>query len=162
MSRDILLSLIDPAPRQPRKHLNEIGIKELAQSMATNGLAQLIMVRPSEGPRYVIVHGERCWRAAKWLGWVSAEVRDVTPDEAHWLSLVENVQRSDLSPIEEANAYSEGLEEGVTQGQLGQRIGKTQSYIAQKLRLLRLPDNVQMAIAKGEITERCSAVPAVE
>lgn len=155
MSRDILLSLIDPDPGQPRKHLHEIGIKELAQSMAENGLVQPIMVRPSEGPRYVIVHGERRWQAAKWLGWeyISAEVRDVTPDEAHWLSLVENVQRSDLSPIEEANAYSERLEEGLTQEQLGQRIGKTQSYIAQKLRLLRLPDDVQLAIAKGEITE---------
>ncbi|GAH64723.1 unnamed protein product [marine sediment metagenome] len=123
--------------------------------MAENGLVQPIMVRPSGDSRYVIVHGERRWQAAKWLGWeyISAEVRDVTPDEAHWLSLVENVQRSDLSPIEEANAYSERLGEGLTQEQLGQRIGKTQSYIAQKLRLLRLPDDVQLAIAKGEITE---------
>jgi len=155
MSRDIILSLIDPDPGQPRKHFQEIGIKELAQSMAENGLVQPIMVRPSEGPRYVIVHGERRWQAAKWLGWeyISAEVREVTPDEAHWLSLVENLQRSDLSPIEEANAYSERLEEGLTQEQLGQRIGKTQSYIAQKLRLLRLPDDVQLAIANGEITE---------
>jgi ParB family chromosome partitioning protein len=153
MSRDILLSLIDPDPDQPRKHFD--AIEELAQSMSENGLVQAIMVRPGKEERYIIVHGERRWRAAKHLGWehISAEIRDLTPDEAHWLSLVENVQRSELSPIEEADSYQGRLVEGLTQDRLGKRIGKTQSYIAQKLRLLKLPDDVRLALNNGKITE---------
>jgi ParB/RepB/Spo0J family partition protein len=154
MSRDIALSLIDPDPEQPRKLFDEAQIAELAQSMAANGLAVPILVRPV-GERFVIVHGERRWRAATSLGWatIPAEVREVTADEAHWLSLIENIQRADLNPIEEAMVYRDRLAEGMTQQALGERVGKSQSHIATQLRFLKLPGVVQASLAEGKITE---------
>lgn len=154
MSRDILLSLIDPNPDQPRKHFDEDKLNELAQSIQANGLASPILLRPN-GERFIIGHGERRWRAARLLKWESipAEVRDISQDEGQWLALAENVQRADLSPIEEAQAYKSRLDEGLTQEQLGQRIGKTQSYIATKLRLLRLSEPIQQLIKQGLLTE---------
>lgn len=154
MSRDILLSLIDPDPAQPRKHFDQTALDELAQSMHANGLAVPILVRPA-GDRFVIVHGERRYRAAGALGWetIPAEVRDVSPDDAQWLALIENIQRADLSPIEEARAYQAHLEAGITQQALGQRIGKSQSHIATKLRFLKLSDELQAALDAGIITE---------
>ena len=153
MSRDILLNLIDPDPDQPRQHFDDTKLAELAASMESKGLVVPIMVRPT-GERYTIVHGERRWRAAKLLGWraIRAEVRDVDASEARWLALVENVQRRDLTPIEEAKAYQARLADGITQTELGKHIGKSQSYIAQKLRLLKLPEDVQEAMGNG-ITE---------
>lgn len=154
MSQDILLSLIDPDPEQPRKHFDTAAIEELAQSLTANGLAVPILLRPV-GNRFLIVHGERRWRAAQSLKWqtIRAEVRDVSPDEARWLALVENVQRADLSPMEEAEAYRAHLAEGITQVELGKRIGKSQSYIAQKLRLLTLPAAITSYIKQGLLTE---------
>lgn len=154
MSRDILLNQIDPDPDQPRKHFDEASLKELAQSIQANGLAVPILVRPN-GERFMIVHGERRYRAVAILGWESipAEVRDIDPEGAGWLALVENVQRNDLSPIEEALAYQARLSKGLTQEQLGQRIGKTQSYIATKLRLLKLPQPIQDCLNTRAITE---------
>lgn len=154
MSRDILLTQIDVDPNQPRKHFDEAALAELAQSMAANGLAVPILVRPV-GERYMIVHGERRYRAAHRLGWVSipAEVREMDADAAQWLALVENVQRSNLSPIEEAQAYHARLAQGITQTALAERIGKTQSYIAQKLRLLKLPEVTRGALYFREMTE---------
>jgi ParB family chromosome partitioning protein len=154
MSRDILLSLIDPDPDQPRKHFDQGSLDELAATIAANGLAVPILVRPI-GERFMIVHGERRFRAVTSLGWVAmpAEIRDIDPDQARWLALVENVQRADLSPIEEATAYQAALADGITQAALGEKIGKTQSYIAQKLRLLTLPEPVQTLIDQGRLTE---------
>jgi ParB/RepB/Spo0J family partition protein len=145
VSRDTLITLIDPDPEQPRKVFDEARLAELAESMAANGLAVPILLRPTPDGRFLIVHGERRWRAAQRLGWetIPAEVRELTPDEAHWLSLVENVQRSNLSPIEEAQAFQARLDTGLTQEALGQRIGKDRTYIAQKLRLLSLPPALQ-------------------
>jgi ParB/RepB/Spo0J family partition protein len=155
VSRDTLLSLIDPDPEQPRKLFNDASLQELAQSMATNGLVVPILLRPSPGERYIIVHGERCYRAAMALGWetIPAEVRELTPDEAHWTSLVENVQRADLLPIEEARAYQHRLGQGLTQDQLAQRVGKNRSYIAQKLRLLTLPAPIVVYLEGKALTE---------
>jgi len=155
MSRDILLNEIDPDRGQPRQHFDDDKLAELARTMGAKGLIVPILVRPNGDGRFTIVHGERRYRAAQSLGWetIRAEVRDVDADEAHWLALIENVQRQDLSPIEEARAYQGRLEQRITQAELGERIGKSQSYIAQKLRLLKLPDDVQGAIAGGDITE---------
>lgn len=152
MSQDIFLSLIDPDPEQPRKHFQDVD--DLAQSIDANGLAVPILVRPM-GERFTIVHGERRYRAALSLGWetIRAEVRDISPDEARWLSLVENVQRADLTPIEEARAYQARLASGITQTELGRRIGKSQSYVAQKLRLLKLSADVRDAVHLGNLTE---------
>jgi ParB family chromosome partitioning protein len=154
MSRDIFLNQIDPDPDQPRKYFDEGSLKELAQSIKASGLAAPILLRPN-GERFMIVHGERRYRAVTILGWESipAEVRDIDREGAKWLALAENVQRSDLRPIEEALAYQARLAEGLTQGQLGQRIGKTQSYIATKLRLLKLPQPVQAELNTKTISE---------
>jgi ParB/RepB/Spo0J family partition protein len=155
VSRDTLINLIDPDPEQPRKVFDEVALAELAASMAANGLAVPILLRPAPEGRYVIVHGERRWRAAQRLSWetIPAEVRELSPDEAHWISLVENVQRADLSPIEEARAYQARLAQGLTQAQLAQRVGKDRSYIAQKLRLLTLPAPVVVYLERRALRE---------
>lgn len=154
MSRDILINLVTRDEAQPRQYFDQAALDELAQSIAANGLAVPILVRPA-GERYIIVHGERRYRAVQSLGHatIAADVRDVSADEAQWLALVENVQRADLSPIEEARAYQARLAEGMTQEQLGQRIGKAQSYIATKLRFLRLPEAAQTALDQRRISE---------
>ena len=154
MSRDIPLGLIDPDPDQPRKHFDPAALDELAGSMAANGQAVPIMVRPT-GDRFAIVHGERRWRAAAALGWptVRGEVRELDAEAARWLALIENIQRADLTPTEEAHAYQARLAEGLTQAELGRRIGKTQSAIAQKLRLLSLPAPVSVYLERGALTE---------
>ena len=154
MSQDITLSLIDRDEEQPRQHFDDGKIAELAQSMDAQGLIIPILVRPA-GDRFVLVHGERRWRAAQSLSWetIPAEVRELDASEARWLVLIENIQREDLSPLEEARAYKAHLASGITQTALGQRIGKSQSYIAQKLRLLKLSEDVQSALATGDITE---------
>jgi ParB/RepB/Spo0J family partition protein len=155
VSRDTLINLIDPDPEQPRKVFDEVKLTELAESMASNGLAVPILLRPMPDGRFLIVHGERRWRAAQRLGWetIPAEVRELTPDEAHWLSLVENVQRSNLSPIEEAQAFQARLDAGLTQEQLAKRIGKDRTYIAQKLRLLTLPAPLQYYLNHRAMSE---------
>lgn len=154
MSRDILIDLIDADPDQPRRHFDADQLGELAESIAANGLIVPILLRPV-GERFVIVHGERRFRACQSLGWSSlpAEVRDLDVETAKWMALVENIQRADLSPIEESQAYAAALATGLTQQQLGKRIGKTQSYIAQKLRLLKMAPEVQAALAAGTLTE---------
>ena len=154
MSRDIPVAHIDPDPNQPRQHFDPAALDDLAQSMAASGLAVPILVRPV-GERFVIVHGERRWRAAKQLGWatIPAIVRELDPETARWLSLVENVQRSDLTPLEEAFAFKGYLDSGITQTELGRRLGKSQSYIAQKLRLLTLPSPLATYLETGALSE---------
>ena len=154
MSRDILLSLIDADPNQPRKHFDAGQLAGLAESMQEQGLIVPILVRPSV-ERFVIVHGERRYRAALSLNWetIPANVRDLTTDQAAMMALTENVQRADLSPIEEAKAYRHYLDQGMTQTELGKHIGKSQSYIATKLRYFRLPKDVIDQLENSIITE---------
>jgi ParB/RepB/Spo0J family partition protein len=151
---NLSVDLIDRDPEQPRMVFDDAAIEDLAASMAASGQAVAILVRPVGG-RYVIVHGERRWRAAQRLGWrdLRAEVQDVATSDVPWLALVENVQRADLTPIEEAHAYQKMIEAGSTQSEIGRRLGKTQSFIAQKLRLLRLPGVVQDLVTAGSLTE---------
>lgn len=154
MSRDIGLALIDPDPDQPRKRFDATEIDGLAESIAATGLAVPIMVRPDHD-RFVIVHGERRWRACRQLGWktIPANVTEIDAKAAWWLALVENIQRADLSPLEEAAAYRRSLATGLSQTDLGRRIGKSQSYIAHKLRLLTLPADVQAAVDDRRLSE---------
>lgn len=154
MSRDIPITLIDPDPDQPRRHFDETTLQELADSLVANRQIVPITVRPV-GERFVIVQGERRWRAAQLAGLATlrAEVSDIAPDAAYLLALIENLQRNDLTPLEEANAYERLLAGGYNQTSLGQRIGKSQSYIAQKLRLLKLPVEVQTALDEGKLSE---------
>lgn len=150
MSRDIPLIDIDPDPDQPRQHFDAAALQELADSMTATGQAVPITVKPA-GDRFVIVTGERRWRAAQLLGWstIRADVQDIDAATAQWQTLVENIQRAGLTPIEEAHAFQRLVDAGHTQTEIARRIGKTQSYVAQKIRLLRLPAGVQEMLDAG-------------
>lgn len=143
-------------PFQPRTVFDEGSIAELARTIHTHGMIQPIVVRRRNG-RYELIAGERRWRAVKTLGWqsVPAIVREMNDAQAASAALIENLQREGLTPIEEAVAYQQLLElHGLTQESLAQRLGKGQSTIANKLRLLHLPQDVQQALLQRVITER--------
>ena len=147
------IEAIERSPNQPRKRFDEAGLAELAASIAAHGLVEPILVR-REGARYRIVAGERRWRAAQRAGLteIPAVLREATDSEAFELALVENIQRADLNPIEEAEAFAALLEEhGLTQEKLAERVGKERSTIANALRLLRLPEDVRDAVRDGRI-----------
>ena len=145
---------IRPDRSQPRRHFDEAHIEELAESIRSKGvLIPLIVRRDSEG--YVLVAGERRWRAAQKAGLreLPVMVREVTGKEAFEIALIENIQREDLNPIEEAGAYRRLIEEhGLTQEELAARVGKDRSTVANALRLLRLPEAIQRAVVSGELS----------
>lgn len=146
------LASIRPNPRQPRKRFAEESLKELADSIREKGLLQPLLVRP-QGDGYELVAGERRYRAALMAGLqeVPAVVKDLTDREALELALVENLQREDLSPVEEARGYQALLEMGLTQEEVARRVGKARSTVANALRLLQLPPRPSGPGA-GEIT----------
>ncbi|MBK9180967.1 MAG: ParB/RepB/Spo0J family partition protein [Acidimicrobiales bacterium] len=155
VSRDTIpVGLVDLDPGQPRSHVDEHDLAELAASMDATGLAQPILVRPTGG-RFVVVAGERRLRAARSLGWqaIPAVVRDVPADDVPYMQLVENLQRQGLTATEEARAYRRALDAGMSQADLARRIGKDRSYVAQKLRLLDLPATVLHLVARRHLTE---------
>lgn len=142
--------------KQPRTHFEKEKIQELAVSIQQNGLLQPIVVRPYDG-KYQIVVGERRYRACKLanISEVPCIVQKLDEKETATAAIVENIQRENLSPIEEALAYQQLLDtQDLTQEQLAQRVGKKQSTIANKLRLLQLPMTVQEAVRRRDITER--------
>ena len=145
---------IRPDRSQPRRHFDEAHIEELAESIRGKGvLLPLIVRRDSEG--YVLVAGERRWRAAQKAGLreLPVMVREVTGKEAFEIALIENIQREDLNPIEEAEAFKRLIEEhGLTQEELATRVGKERSTVANALRLLRLPDAIKQAIVAGQLS----------
>ncbi|MCM3398077.1 nucleoid occlusion protein [Oceanobacillus profundus] len=142
---------------QPRTIFNEEKIKELAQTIHTHGMIQPIVVRKLDEEKFELIAGERRWRAVQSLGWekVSVIIRDMSDAETASVALIENLQREELTVIEEALAYAKLLElHSLTQEALAQRLGKNQSTIANKLRLLKLPEEVQTALLNKTITER--------
>lgn len=148
---------IIPNRFQPRSIFDEEKIQELAQTIHTHGMIQPIIVRKYDDDKFEIIAGERRWRAVTSLGWetISAIVREMTDTETASVALIENLQREELTVIEEAYAYSKLLEmHSLTQEALAQRLGKNQSTIANKLRLLKLPEEVQEALLNRSITER--------
>lgn len=148
------LDLIDPNPHQPRTRYDENRLRELADSIRAHGLVQPIVVR-RRGLRYEIIAGERRWRAAQLAGLlkVPAVVRDVPDEQVLELSLIENIQREDLNPIEEAQAYQRLIEQlGLTQEEIARRVGRDRTSIANSLRLLRLPSEVQALIQERRIS----------
>lgn len=149
----IPITQIEPNAKQPRKTL--IGLEELAESIRQLGLLEPIMVRPLTDGRYGIIHGERRWRAAKLAGLnhIEAVIRQVTDQEAYEIGLVENVNREDLSPMEQAWAFEQLQRLGHTQQAIATLIGKGQSYVAHKLRLLRLPEPITFYLQHGALTE---------
>ena len=153
--REVALDAITPNPRQPRSRFDEEALNELAASIGTLGVLQPLLVRDLGAGRYELVAGERRWRAAGRAQVERVPVLVVETDERGSLerALVENVHRQDLNPIEEAAAYKQLLDEGgLTQEQLGERVGKNRVTITNALRLLDLPVGVQSMVAEGRLT----------
>jgi ParB family chromosome partitioning protein len=139
---------------QPRRHFDEEKLRELTESIKAQGLLQPILVR-KEGTGYRLIAGERRWRASQAAGLheIPAIVREVSEGQAFELALVENLQRADLNPMEEADGYRRLVEEfGLTQEQVSQRVGKERSTVANALRLLGLPDEVKTMVAEGSLS----------
>lgn len=147
---------IRPSRYQPRIHFDENALMELSQSIKENGLIQPITVR-KDGDYYEIIAGERRYRACLLAGFseVACYVMSPSEEQAAQMALVENVQRENLSAIEEAKSYIQIMRQaGFTQEELAKKIGKSQSAIANKIRLLNLPEEIQEAVVSGKITER--------
>src|SRR5699024_8025870 len=142
---------------QPRTEFDEEKIQELAQTFQTHGIIQPIIVRKTDEEQYELIAGERRLRAAKFLEWetISSIVRDLSDAETASIALIENIQREELSVIEEAQAYQQLIYlHELTQEALAQRLGKSQSTVANRLRLLQLPENIQQGLIDKHITER--------
>lgn len=155
--RKIPIDQIVPNRFQPRTVFDEEKIEELSRTIHIHGIIQPIVVREFALNQYEIIAGERRWRAMKKLGWAEAPaiVKNMSDTETASVALIENLQREELSPIEEAIAYGKLLElHNLTQEALAQRLGKGQSTVANKLRLLKLPQPVQEALLNKIITER--------
>lgn len=153
-SMEIDVDLIDPNPEQPRTRFAEANLDELAQSIRVNGIVQPIVVR-KRGTRFQIVAGERRWRAAQRaeLRRVPVFVREVSDDKLLEIALIENIQRQDLNPIEEAKAYRKLIDRlGLTQENISDRIGKSRTVVATATRLLKLPVEIQKQIESGSIS----------
>jgi len=151
---EIDLDRIDPNPAQPRQRFPEVDLEELAASIAHQGVVQPILVRRRDG-RYQLVAGERRLRASQRAGLrkIPAVVREVADDKMLELSLVENIQRAELDPIEEARAFKRLTEElGVTQADVAERLGKDRSTISNSLRLLNLAESIQSALRDGTLS----------
>lgn len=149
------LDLIQPMHGQPRKQFDPHALEELAQSIRESGVIQPLVVRALDNGRFGLVAGERRWRASQLaeLDRVPVVVRDVTDREAFVLALVENVQREDLNPIEEAEAYQQLLDDpSLTQSDVASRVGKSRVAVANSLRLLNLVGAVKGMVADGELT----------
>ena len=153
--RHMPIELMHASPNNPRKHFAESDLEDLAKSIREKGLLQPIVVRPRQDGEYEIVAGERRWRASQRAGIhdVPVLIRELSDGEALEIALIENIQRSDLNPLEEARAYSLLLEQfNYTQQQLAESVGKSRSHIANTLRLLNLPDSVRSQIETGKLT----------
>ena len=153
--RHMPIEMLRASPNNPRKHFADADLDDLAKSIRDKGLLQPIVVRPLSQGDYEIVAGERRWRAAQRAGVhdVPVLIRELTDGEALEIALIENIQRSDLNPLEEARAYGLLLEQfNYTQQQLAESIGKSRSHIANTLRLLTLPQSVRQQIEQGNLT----------
>ena len=153
----LTVSQIVPNAFQPRTQFDDEKIKELAQALQTHGMIQPIVVRRKNEEQFEVIAGERRLRAAKLLGWekISAIVRNMSDTETASVALIENIQREELSVIEEAKAYAQLIKmHSLTQEALAQRLGKSQSTIANRLRLLTLAEDIQSALIEKKITER--------
>jgi ParB family chromosome partitioning protein len=150
------VAAITPNPMQPRAALEPEALAELAASIREHGLIQPLIVTQQGPERYQLIAGERRWQAARMAGLatVPVMVKEATPQQVLELALVENIQRADLNPLEEASAFRQLVDEfGLTQEQVAERVGKSRVAVTNTLRLLRLPAAVQQALADGTIHE---------
>lgn len=153
--RTVPIEFVARNPKNPRRYFDESELQDLASSIRQHGIVQPVVVRGLGKDRYEIIAGERRWRAAQLAGLVEIPViqRDVDDRTALELAIVENVQRSDLNPLEEALGYDQLIaEHGYTQNDLGEIIGKSRSHVANSLRLLKLPEPVRDMLADGSLS----------
>ena len=151
---EIAIDFIEPNPNQPRREFDEQALQELAASIKELGIIQPITLRQIEDNRFQIIAGERRWRASQLAGLkaIPAYIRTINDEAVMELALVENIQREDLNAIEIALAYKQLLDtEGMTQEKVSERVGKSRAAIANYLRLLRLPAQIQLSLQKKEI-----------
>ena len=152
---DVPTALVSPNPHQPRQSISEDSLAELVASIREHGVIQPLIVT-QVGDGFQLIAGERRWRAAQLAGLttVPAIIKETTPQQMLELALVENVQRADLNPLEEAGAYRQVMDEfGLTQEEVAEQVGKSRTAVANTVRLLRLPDDVQEALAAERISE---------
>jgi ParB family transcriptional regulator, chromosome partitioning protein len=151
---EVEIESIVPGPMQPRTRFDEASLESLAESIRSHGVVQPLLVR-RRGEGYELIAGERRWRAAKLAGLsrVPVVVKEVPDDQLLEIALIENIQRENLNPIEEAQAYKKLIETvGLTQEALASRVGRDRSYITNYLRLLRLTDDLQQLVIEGRLS----------
>ncbi|MBU0583827.1 MAG: ParB/RepB/Spo0J family partition protein [Alphaproteobacteria bacterium] len=149
------IEFVSPNPKNPRRHFGDSELTDLTQSIREHGIVQPVLVRRRDGGRYEIIAGERRWRAAQAAGLtdIPVLVRDVDDRTSLELAIIENVQRADLNPVEEALGYQQLIDEhNYSQADLGQVIGKSRSHVANTLRLLKLPDVIRDMLVDGELS----------
>lgn len=154
-SQEIALDLIDPNPYQTRGRINEEALKELADSIRASGVVQPVVLRPTPNGRFHLVAGERRWLASKRAGraTIPATVRQISNEQAMEITIIENLQREDLNPMEQARAFERlSREFGLTQEQIATRTGKDRASIANFIRLLKLPQPLQEALENGQLS----------
>lgn len=162
---EIEISKIIPNPHQPRFHFDEIKLQELSDSIKEHGIIQPIIVSKNGG-QYEIIAGERRFQAAKLAGLLKIPViiREVSEQQKLELAIIENIQRHDLNPVEEARSYQKLIDEfDLSQEEAAAKLGKSRSSVANKLRILNLPVEIQKALMEDKITEgHCKAILAIE
>jgi ParB family chromosome partitioning protein len=154
-AQEIPLESIDPNPYQTRRRINEAALEELAESIRASGVVQPVVLRPAANGRFQLVAGERRWHASKRAGktTIPAVVRQISNEQAMEITIIENLQREDLNPVEQARAFERlSREFGMTQEQIASRTGKDRASIANFIRLLKLPEEIQNALEAGALS----------
>lgn len=155
VKKTLRTSEIEPNREQPRKKFSDEAITSLADSIREHGMLQPILVRPIPAGGYQIVAGERRWRAARMLGLdeVPVNIRELSDSETMQIAIIENLQRENLNPVEEANGYNELIEKyGMTQDKVAKMVGRSRSSVANAIRILTLPESVLDMIEKGDLS----------
>lgn len=153
--QEVLIDSIDANPYQTRRRINETALDELAESIRASGVVQPVVLRPGPNGRFQLVAGERRWQASKRAGktTIPAVIRQISNEQAMEITIIENLQREDLNPIEQAKAFERlSREFGLTQEQIAARTGKDRASIANFIRLLKLPETLQDALETGALS----------
>jgi ParB family chromosome partitioning protein len=154
-TREVLIDSIDPNPYQTRRRINEAALEELAESIRASGVVQPVVLRPGANGRFQLVAGERRWHASRRAGktTIPAVIRQISNEQAMEITIIENLQREDLNPMEQARAFERlSREFSLTQEQIASRTGKDRASIANFVRLLKLPEDVQNAVEAGALS----------